>query len=1294
MTRITVNVYDANTLGRNELIGNYEFGLGYIYRLKNHELFRQWIALTDTTDKHEGCQGFLKLSISVMGPGDEQVIHSEDDVRAADGSEVILLPPKVQQEGHLLMVECHSAEGLPKVDTTGSVDPFIRISYAGNPPVCTSVKKDTTNPVWGEELSVPVMLPVMSDMIEIQLYDHEKVGKNRPLATTFFKYSSLPKGGGPASAITRWFDFYGPEDITKRSEIGHKMVRGRAEGSTWIGRALLTLYDIKHDEPAMGMKRLATVKPPTFIPLKPWLLRCDVFEATEVPVDGSAIKIRIVWGTHVLKSEKADCKNGRAQIYFPFPEVTQPYPEDPSQVPDIMVYLEKVDMIGKTRLCYLRIPVKDAKNTAPTWYVLKEDKSVDAIPKGEFPGQILMRVQCGLQAQLGPQARPQITRPNMEKYLLRVHVYQGANLLATDDDGSADPYIVVKFNGNKLKSSVKNKTLFPVWYESLETQLELPDPLEYAPDIHVLVYDKDTLTRDDFMGRFSVSLKGVTPNLPDEPTWYDLRMDDFFAPLGKILASFQLIPAKFLPVTPVNIRPEMRKCNLELTIVGLRNLEPFELLPIQSPFLVFDITDGVSLKTKKCSKPSGDNPNYLTIEKIEIEVPVKEIFAPTINIKVRDSRLAGVHTPVCGTASFSLADFLPWLNRVAPATSLSLPAPPKMEASVSGSTADDHDDGAGISAISTSAPTPTGAAAASAAAGSSGLVRKMSVLPKADSGPSTVPLLSAGTLSSGDMTAPAPAPAPAPAAGAGPASMAAASKAALTKTAGAVKKAAPSRGFFGSVVGKQDPDIPDLEDKIDVEFKPEYMIDRETVDNELEDVWDKATDFPFHEFDIYRGVQVGDDIDTPFTALNDFAANAAKLFGDSGFRTVGKFKGYVRVLPKDKAEPRSPFDLQALMAPQAFTVRVYMLRGLNLTPKDDNGASDPYIKIKLGKTKIDDRDNKIEETCQPEFYKCYELQAILPGPSQLEIEVWDYDMIGTDDLIGRTTIDLENRWFSKRWNKYAKKPVERRTLWIPTSNSPQGKVELWVDIIPLSEVPRTPKIDVSPPPKKDFEMRIIIWQARYLTCMDTITSQNDPYVVADLDGVKRQETDVHLRAKEGKGSWNHRLLYDIKLPMKTPRLRLQAWDFDLVARNDMIGESVISLEKLFKVAYKKDHRARFVAKDDPTREKMWLELKHSDREGSQGQIEVSVEVMPKPMSLLFPAGPGRKEPNLNPTLDPPDRIKFNIFRPDLMLKELLGAELYGRIARPLACLCCCLLLAGILWLIGQFTGIFSVIGAF
>ncbi|KAK2501375.1 hypothetical protein MC885_007462 [Smutsia gigantea] len=45
--------------------------------------------------------------------------------------------------------------------------------------------------------------------------------------------------------------------------------------------------------------------------------------------------------------------------------------------------------------------------------------------------------------------------------------------------------------------------------------------------------------------------------------------------------------------------------------------------------------------------------------------------------------------------------------------------------------------------------------------------------------------------------------------------------------------------------------------------------------------------------------------------------------------------------------------------------------------------------------------------------KSFEIQAMFPKESLLSILIYDHDMIGTDDLIGETKIDLENRFYSK-----------------------------------------------------------------------------------------------------------------------------------------------------------------------------------------------------------------------------------------------------------------------------------------
>jgi hypothetical protein len=102
------SVFDSNKLLRNELIGSFQFDASTVYLNNDHEFYRQvrergrrlfvfgwacgacageplcilfpsivrmlmqWVALVDDLDeKDEGIQGYLRLSVAVVGPGDK-----------------------------------------------------------------------------------------------------------------------------------------------------------------------------------------------------------------------------------------------------------------------------------------------------------------------------------------------------------------------------------------------------------------------------------------------------------------------------------------------------------------------------------------------------------------------------------------------------------------------------------------------------------------------------------------------------------------------------------------------------------------------------------------------------------------------------------------------------------------------------------------------------------------------------------------------------------------------------------------------------------------------------------------------------------------------------------------------------------------------------------------------------------------------------------------------------------------------------------------------------------------------
>ena len=155
---------------------------------------------------------------------------------------------------------------------------------------------------------------------------------------------------------------------------------------------------------------------------------------------------------------------------------------------------------------------------------------------------------------------------------------------------------------------------------------------------------------------------------------------------------------------------------------------------------------------------------------------------------------------------------------------------------------------------------------------------------------------------------------------------------------------------------------------------------------------------------MYKGKKTGDEIADE--------ENTSAIF-------KGALKIYRWSLSNDYVTFRGLFLEQRMFqdfpsnTPVRFVVRVYCIRGLNLRPKDVSGKSDPYIRLKHNQQEINDKDNPVMEQLNPIFGKCFEMKGVFPEDHTLVITVMDYDVATADDLIGETTIDLENRFFTK-----------------------------------------------------------------------------------------------------------------------------------------------------------------------------------------------------------------------------------------------------------------------------------------
>lgn len=151
--------------------------------------------------------------------------------------------------------------------------------------------------------------------------------------------------------------------------------------------------------------------------------------------------------------------------------------------------------------------------------------------------------------------------------------------------------------------------------------------------------------------------------------------------------------------------------------------------------------------------------------------------------------------------------------------------------------------------------------------------------------------------------------------------------------------------------------------------------------------------------------------------LQSFALYRGKKTGDSTEdenRTVGFFKGTIKVyrLPPPKGVDYPIPNLPA-NEPIHVLVRVYIIKATDLHPMDLNGKADPYVVLHLGNKRISDKENYVSKQLNPVFGKCFEVEATFPQDSMLTVQIFDWDLVGSDDLIGETRIDLENRFYSK-----------------------------------------------------------------------------------------------------------------------------------------------------------------------------------------------------------------------------------------------------------------------------------------
>ncbi|XP_052746509.1 otoferlin [Bicyclus anynana] len=635
-------------------------------------------------------------------------------------------------------------------------------------------------------------------------------------------------------------------------------------------------------------------------------------------------------------------------------------------------------------------------------------------------------------------------------FQLRAYIYQARSLIGSDTSGLSDPFARIVLGECAGTTQVIYETLSPTWDELIVFQnVLLFSTVDYIkahpPAIVVEVYDQDKVGKSEFIGR-TVILKPVVKSTEDISSnrrfqqisleWYPLTRGDTEA--GELLALFELLEmpngqdASSLPPlpppkevcgkapvnvkkdvvypVPVGIRPTLSKYRLVVIYWGLRDLKRIHLLSVDKPRV--DIECAGNTMSSTVIQSVRSNPNFpCPVKFIDVELPDQDLFRPPMAIRAVESRTFGRMTLVGTHTINSIQKYVHAVD-----------AHDRFKNDLTSERVKQ--------ALSRNQEQNCNVNSGAVPKSSFGLHYNNNKENRRESSPLLTQEGRAVALYGSEVNRHL-------------------RNSILLKNRKRTKKSInvvdheSSKDwwtkYFASVESMIDEEKKskkeregDQEDRMTLGFtevraarpcpspRPGRVIAANVVTEPV-----KCTDIPkasqakiypheleavpefeefkdqFQSFELYRGKKTNDE-------------------QDDGNRIVGVFKGAIQVYPmaadgsvRDEATYADYLSRVPSNEPTQVLVRVYVVKATDLHPMDLNGKADPYIVLNLGSSKINDKDNYVSKQLNPVFGKCFEIEATFPQNSMLTVQVKDWDLLGSDDLIGETKIDLENRFYSR-----------------------------------------------------------------------------------------------------------------------------------------------------------------------------------------------------------------------------------------------------------------------------------------